>query len=332
MNKNLTIVIGLVDGGDLMDLGAVFMGLVTAGVVKLIVMGWTGVLLVRLFKVSDDGLFLKKPWLLIPREHRSHFRVLRWGLLLFAASELACGIEIYVLTRSNALLACLHSMTSSAGMGLTAIGLFAIFDWKYFHFVDTTSPCIAVKTCEKCTKRQNNVCQYRPLLLMIGALLMLMTVPVFFAPTERLPADPGFYVLPFESLNHGYDDLMTTLRESNPSGNSPDMSMFYLPEEMLFLEFRLLPILGMLLAAASIACFLGKKEDVAVALLLFAVGNHAYVYFEVMIYGLTQKPILGFLLHECGELCFLVMVSNLLPRMFPKRDAEPSPVPHAAAP
>ncbi|OHB79749.1 MAG: hypothetical protein A2V98_22805 [Planctomycetes bacterium RBG_16_64_12] len=299
-----------------MDLGAVLMGLVTAGIVKLLVMTLTGVLLVRLFKVSDDGI--KKPWLLIPREHQSRFRVLRWGLIFFAVSELACGIEIYVLSHSNALLACLHSMTSSVGMGLTAIGLFQIFDWKYLHFVDTTSPCIAMKTCEKCTKRQQNVCQYRPLLLMMAALLMLLTVPVFFAPTERLHADPGFYVLPFDSLNHWYDDLMTTLRESNPSAGSAAMSTFYLPEEMLVLEFRLLPILGMLLAAASIACFLGKQEDLAVAFLLFAVGNHAYVYFEVMIYGLTQEPILGFLLHECGELFFLVMVSNLLPRMFPK--------------
>lgn len=311
-----------------MDLGAVLMGLLTAMIVKVTVIVLTAVLLVRLLRVSHDDT--SKPWLLIPPPHRLRFRILSWGLILFAVSELACGIEIYVITRSNALLACLHSITSSVGMGLTAIGLFQIFDWKYFHFVDTTSPCIAMNTCEECTKRRSGVCQYRPLLSMAAALLMLMALPVFFVSTERLHADPGLYVLPFEPLNNWYEEMLARRQTAGVAGTPADLSGFYLPEEMLFLEFRVLPILAVLLAAASIACFLGKKEDWGIGMLLFAVGNQAYVYFEVMIYGLTRKPIFGFFLHECGELFFLLMVSNLLPRMFPKPREDPSSVSQAA--
>ena len=303
-----------------MGLGATLMGLLTALIVKVMVMGVTAVLLLRLLKVSHWGT--EKLWLLIPQQHRARFRVLSWGLVLFAVSELACGIEIYVITRSNALLACLHSITSSVAMGLTGIGLFQIFDWKYLHLADTTSPCIAIATCQECTKRQPGGCRYRSLLCLIAALLVLMTLPVFFAPTEQLDADPGFYALPIESLNDWYDEMLAKRQRANPSGTAADMSSFHLPEEMLFLEFRLLPVLTALLAAASVACFLGKKEDLGLAVLFFALGNQAYVFFEVMIYGLTQKPIFGFFLHECGELFFLVMVGNLLPRMFPYREGE----------
>ena len=224
-----------------MDLGAALMGLLIVMVVKVAVMVLTAVLLVRLLKVSRHDT--EKLWLLIPKQHRPRLRTLTWGLVLFAVSELACGVEIYVITHSNAVLACLHSIASSLAMGLTAIGLFQLFDWKYFHFADGSAPCIALKTCRECTKRQSGVCQYRPLLSMIAALLMLMTWPVFFTSTERLHADPGRYVLPFESLNRWYDEMVAARREANPSGDPADMAAFYLPEEMLFLEFRVLPIL-----------------------------------------------------------------------------------------
>ncbi len=300
-----------------MDLGAVLIGLLTAMIVKVAVVVSTAVLLVRLLKVShsDAGQL----WLLIPREHRPRFRVLSGGLALFAASELTCGIEVYVISGSNAILACLHSITSAAGMGLTAVGLLKIFDWKYFHLVDTSSPCIAARTCETCTKRQSGICRYRPLLCTMAALLMLVTVPVFFVSTERIDAHPGLYVLPFESLNEWYDDLIATRREANAAADPVDMTAFYLPEEMLSLEFRILPVLGVLLAGVSIACFLGNREDEGITMLLFAAGSQAYVYFEVMIYGITRRPILGFFLHECGEVLFLVMVGILLPRMFPSK-------------
>ena len=299
-----------------MDLGAVLMGLLSALIVKVAVIALTAVLLVRVFRVSHSRS--EKLWLLIPREYRSRFRLLSWGLILFAVSELACGMEIYVLTRSNAVLACLHSIASAAAMGLTAMGLLKLFDWKYLHFTDTASPCLALPTCGQCTKRQNDACRYGPLLCIFAAGLILTAVPVFSASTERLHADPGRYVLPFESLNARFDTMIERLQQQNPSAERAEISAFFLPEEMLILEFRILPTLGMLLAGASIVCLLAKKEDAGVMLLLFAIGTQAYVYFEVMIYGLTGKPILGFFLHESAEVFFLVILANLLPRMFPK--------------
>ena len=162
-----------------MDLGATLMGLLIVVVIKVLVMVLPAVLLIRLLKVSHSDT--DKLWLLIPPQHRSRLRILIWGLILFAVSELACGVEIYVVTRSNALLACLHSITSFAAMGLTAVGLLQLFDWKYLHFVDTASPCIAVKTCGECTKRQSGVCRFSALLPIAAGLLILMSLPVFFA-------------------------------------------------------------------------------------------------------------------------------------------------------
>jgi len=305
-----------------MELGATLTGLLIVVVVKVLVMVLTAVLVVRLLKVSHGDT--SRLWLLIPPEHRARFRVLTWGLIFFALSELACGVEIYVITRSNALLACLHSITSAAAMGLTAIGLAKLFDWRYFHVVDTASPCIAVKTCRECTKRQSGVCRFRALLSVAAVLLMLISVPVFFAPTEPMHADPAFYALPFESLNKKYDQLLAARQKANPSAKMPDVSEFHLPEEMLILEFRVLPVLGMLLAAVGIACLAGGKENLGITILLFAVGSQAYVFFEVLIYGLTRKPIFGFFLHESGELFFLVMLSLLLPRMFPQPEPDPA--------
>ncbi len=298
-----------------MDLGAALLGLLIVVVVKVLVMALTAVLLVRLLKVSHCDT--EKLWLLIPQQHRWRLRILTWGLILFAVSELACGVEIYVITRSNALLACLHSITSFAAMGLTAVGLLQLFDWKYLHFVDTASPCIALKTCGECTKRQSGVCRFSALPPVATGLLILMSLPVFFASTQRLHADPGFYALPIQSLNDRFDEMLAARQKANPSGTPAEVSAFHLPEEMLFLEFRVLPVLSVLLAAASIACFVARREDLGITVLLFAVGSQAYVFFEVMIYGLTQKPIFGFFLHESGELFFLAILSILLPRMFP---------------
>jgi len=308
-----------------MDLGAVLMGLLSAMVVKVAVLALTALLLVRTLRVSH--LRTEKLWLQIPSEHRPRLRLLTWGLILFAVSELACGMEIYVLSGSNAVLACLHSIASAAAMGVTAVGLFRLFDWKFFHFTDTCSPCMALATCGHCTKRQTGACRFKSVACLLAMLLILAAVPPLFAPTQRMHADPGRYTLPFESLNARYDAMIATLKEQNPEHGGPDVSAFYLPEEMLTLEFRILPILGVL-AGVSIACFLANREDLGVMLFLLALGNQAYVYLEVMIYGVTQRPILGFFLHESSEVLFLVLLANLLPRMFPKargaarRDAE----------
>ncbi|HYW79863.1 MAG TPA: hypothetical protein VE890_09820, partial [Thermoguttaceae bacterium] len=87
--------------------------------------------------------------------------------------------------------------------------------------------------------------------------------------------------------------------------------------------FRILPILGVLLAGASIVCLLVNREDLGIVLILLALANQAYVYFEVMIYGVTQRPIIGFFLHECSEVLFLVLLANLLPRVFPRQNMSP---------
>lgn len=308
-----------------MDFGAALMGLLIAFGIKLFVMIFAARLLFRLYRLS----FVEAPrklWLVIPEQERGRFRMLTWGLLFFCISEFTCGIEVYILTRSSLFFSWVHSITSTIAMACTAVGVFQLFDWKYFHMVDRSATCIAVKTCNVCTKRTSGECQYQFALLMTATLLLFMAAPVFFVSTAQIDADPRPYVLPFDSWNRWYDTQVIPWLNRNLSNVVTDGNAFFLPSGMLVLEFRILPLVSMLLAAFSIFSFLRKKEDEGIAALLLSFGSFAYVLFEAIIYGLTRDAIFGALVHESGEFLFLVMITNVLAKMFPQQVAQLSAI------
>ena len=299
-----------------MDFGAALMGLFMALVVKVLVMVLAGVYLLRLYRVSHAGAS-HKLWLVVPQEHRRRFRLLTWGLVLFVASEVTCGIEIYILFRSSIYISTFHAIASSLGMALTALGIFEVLDWKYLHWRDTGAACVAVKSCRGCTKRTSGRCQYRSLLLLMGTFLVFTAVPIFFVSTAQLDADPRPYVLPFESWNEWYDHSLIPWLANHAPGMEIDGKAYHIPHALLYLEFRILPIVAIALAAAGIATMRLGRENAGLTLVLLATGPLAFSLFEVMTFGITRDAYLGGLLHEGGELFFIVTIAELLRRMFP---------------
>lgn len=298
-----------------MDFGAILLGFFVAFVIKIFVMVLGGVFLLRIYRVTSSGG--KKPWLIIPEENRKRFKILMVGLFFFFIAEFSCGIEMYILTRSNVYCSCFHGIASALSMALCTVGFFQLFDWKYFHIVDRSKACIASKTCGVCSKRKDGICQYRPLLFLSATLLFCMATPIFFASTDRIVADPRPYALPFESWNTWYDHSLIPWINKNLPNVVTDSSAFYLPEGMLILEFQMLPAIGMVLALGSIILLWFGREDQGIFFILLSTGVLSYSYFEVISYGLTRDAYFGSLVHEGGEFLFLVMAMEILLKMFP---------------
>lgn len=90
---------------------------------------------------------------------------------------------------------------------------------------------------------------------------------------------------------------------------------------MLWLEFRAVPAVALLLAVASIALAVRRREVAAARVLAASLGVLSYSYFEVVLYRVTGDALLGSLAHEVVELWFLVFLAELLRRCFPGRAA-----------
>jgi hypothetical protein len=305
------------------DLGAALLGLVTGGVIKLTVMVLGARLLLRLYRtrVAHPP---RRPWLLVPAAERPHLRWLTAGLILFFASELTCGIEVYILARSSPIVSCAHGLLSAAAMATTAIGLFELVDRRLLHWRDTSRRCAALPLCTVCSKRTTGRCRFRALSLVGATLLAFSMVPVLAVPTATMPADPRPWALPFDSWNAWYDGSLQPWLQRHFPWTDLSGAAFHVPHAMLVLEMRLLPLLAVALAAAAALLLLRGRENLGAVLLLGAAGVAAYSLFEAVIYGLTGDPFLAALLHEGGELLFLVGLAELLLRLF-----EPAPIPAA---
>ena len=97
-----------------MDLGAGLLAILTSFLVKGAVMALSAVLLTRVWRAAHAPA-PRRLWLLVPESERGDARVLAWALALFAASELTCGVEVYVLTRSNAWVDGVHGLLLPGG-------------------------------------------------------------------------------------------------------------------------------------------------------------------------------------------------------------------------
>jgi hypothetical protein len=311
-----------------MNLGAALVGLFDIFVVKTAVMILAAFLLARLWRIS----FSRGPrrlWLGVAEEHRGKFKVLTFGIIFFMLSELGCAVEIYILGHTATFFACWHSITSPIGMALTAVGAFILFDWRYFHVMDTSAPCIAAKTCRTCSKRATGVCRFRTVIVLNVIMIFLMGVPVFFNSTVKMDADTKLYALPFASLNRLYDESIIPWVKANYPHIATDPGAYFLPHEMLVIEFRILPVVAMALALIALISLAMRKEDTGIIILLLSSGVLAYSYLETVIYGLTRQMYFGALAHETSEVFFLLIFSGILRRMFPRFGAQEAPQPVA---
>lgn len=304
-----------------MALGAALLGLVIVYVVKIAVIVVAARLLLRVYRAA----YTRPPgrlWLLLPEEDLPEVRVLWWSLLLFAASELTCGVEVYILLRSSRVLGAAHAFTSAAGMGLFAVGLFAFLDRKLLAW--RARGCIGNRLCDGCPALAGKPCRYHALLQLGTTFVALAAIPPLFAPTSDLAAEPRRYLLPFPALNRWFDDSFVPWAQSLVPSYDPSGAAYYIRGSTLVIEYRVLPLVALGLAVVAIATARAGREARAVRLALFAAGVLAYSYFELCLYTVTGDALLGSLGHEVVEFWFLIATAEFLSRTFGAR-GRPAP-------
>jgi len=305
-----------------MDLGAALIGLGIAMIVKVAVMILAGRILFRLYR-SRHTSPPKKPWLLLPKEDTSEIRILWWSLVLFAASELTCGIEIYIIFHSSAILSGSHSILSGLGMGLFATGFVMLLDRRFLHYGEPG--CIANRVCRGCTIGEAEGCKFRAVLLLAGTFVALAACAPFLAKVERMGADVTRYITPFGSLNAWYDGSVVPWLKAHYPDYKPSGEAYYMPWSAFYIEFRILPAIALVVAAAGIVLTFRRREVAGIRALSFAAGMLAYVYMELILYRASGDVLLGSLGHEIAEFWFLVFTAELLHRLYgPQTAAAPA--------
>lgn len=296
-----------------MDLGAALLALFVALVVKVPVMALSAWLLWSIERGRRLG-DRERLWVLLPDSPLAEVRALRAGLVLFALSELTCGIEVYVLARSSALLSGVHAVLSAAGMAAFALGALL---WADARLLRWGAPgCLMNRAlCRGCTVREAQGCKLRPLHGHAAAFIALAALAPLFAPTERMPADPRRWALPLDSWSRWYDGVAVPWLRAR--GYETGGAAFHLPESMLILEWRVTPLVALALAALAFALVRARREARAQQVLAVAAGLLAYSYLELVLYAATRDPIIGSLGHEVAELWFLLCTAELLRRAYP---------------
>lgn len=299
-----------------MDLGAALVALLIALVVKVAVLVLGARLLLRAYGVPRPrGSAMR----LLPAEPSVQVRILRGSLALFYVAELTCGIEVYVLLRSNPWVSGIHGVTSALGMGLFALGLWLHLDERSLRFGQRR--CALTGLCRGCAVARGQTCRMQRLGMLVGTFAALAALYPLFAPVDRLVADMSRYVLPFEGLNAWYDAVVVPWLAAHFPGHDPSGEAYHIHESTMVLELRVLPAVAFVVAVAAIVLFRFGRDRRAAGLLSFSVGFLAYSYFELVLYLTTDDVILGSLGHEVGELWFLLAASELLRVSFGPPDA-----------
>lgn len=303
-----------------MDLGSALMALLIGVVFKGAVIGVGGWLLLRLYGATYGQP--RRLWLLLPTESVPEIRILWWSLLLFFFSELTCGIEIYVLFRSNPVLGAFHALTSAAGMGLFALGFYRFLDRKLLRFGG--NGCLVNRICRGCPVLEGMRCKFRLATLLLATFVAMATAAPMFASTARMTADTRRYMLPVPAWNAFYDErIVPWLMAHYPY--QPSGAAYFIPSSVLGIEYRMLPALALALEIGAIVLLLRDVLGAGVRMLVGGLGVLCYSYFELVLYRGTGDVILGSLGHEMAEFWFLVFTAELLRRSFPTARTAPAP-------
>lgn len=307
-----------------MNLGAALVALLIAWVIKIAVM-WLGArLILRLYR-SAFAAPVKRPWLLLPQSDLPEVKLLFWGLVCFFASELSCGIEIYVILRSSPITSIFHSLVSSLGMALFAVGLWRHLDRKLFHYGG--QGCLLNRLCKGCTIEEPAGCKYRTLLLMGASFVVLAALPPFLASTDQMVADPRRWMLPFPALNGWYDGAFIPWLKGILPALDPTGGAYYIFRSVNWVEFRLLPGAGLVLAIAGTILIHRGREARGLELVLAGLGVLGYVYLELVTFRLHGDALAGGVMHEVAELWFLLFCAELLARSYGTTALEARPLP-----
>jgi len=302
-----------------MELGATLMALLVFVVVKGTVIGFSVWFVWRL-RGSLREPPPRRPWLLVSRQSLPDVRLLWWGLALFLVSELTCGVEIYVIMHSSRVLSAIHSVTSAAGMGVFALGLFRFLDQKSLHF--GSSECALGRICHGCTVGRPAGCKLSRVLALAAAWVGLAALAPLVSPTAEMVAQPQDYELPLPALNHWYDATLTPWLVAHVPGYLPDHAPYVITSEMLVMELRIIPAVALAIGAVAVGYALRRSVVRAARLATFGAGVVIYSCFELVVYRGTGNTLVGSLGHELAELWFLLITAELLRRSFPSGRAQ----------
>lgn len=300
------------------NLGSTLVALLVAVVVKGAVMVFAGRLLPRLYGARHGQTRLYQ---LVPREDAPGARELWWALVLFSLSELVCGVEVYIPSQASPILSSIHGVSSAAGMGLFAAGLYDVLDRKMLRF--GTRGCAGNRICRGCTVVAGQRCRFSPVLLALATLVVLAAVLPWFASTDPVGADARKLILPFPALNAWYDGSVVPWIARRLPWIDLTGQAYIVPRSVFILEYRLLPAIAGAFAAAAIVVLRSGHERAGARLLLVGAGGLSYSYFELLLYQTTGDGLLAGLGHEIGEFWFLIATGELLAALFSARHADP---------
>jgi phage shock protein E len=169
----------------------------------------------------------------------------RLGLLWFLIGEALCWVNISFYDGRSRTMELLH--------GLGMIGFFAYLMWGLSHLVDHAvlgysepkAPCVAIRLCRKCWKKEAVPCGiHRTLLFAAPAAAIVALMPL------TAPLSPASYLIPiFGTPIHWAVDL-----------------------HMQLVEFRLYPVIGAVLLLVSFFMLLGGRAWVARSQAPFFIG------------------------------------------------------------
>ncbi|HAZ13458.1 MAG: hypothetical protein A2X86_13090 [Bdellovibrionales bacterium GWA2_49_15] len=315
-----------------MDLGAVLLALTVSIGLKIPIMLITAALIYRMFRSTQTSP-PKKLWAVIPKEHRQEFKWLYLSLICFFISETFCGVETWILMRSDATMRAIHALSSSTGMGLFAVGLYLLFNKKVIFYAE--KKCVLNKMCKGCTLLAGETCKFNSTVLIFGTFIFLAIFPPFFVSTDLLTADPTKFILPFTGLNSWYDlTLVPYLKTLDPSYKTIGVA-FFLPTSTQILENKILPGIVGVIVVTGMMLFSSKKlklKLMGLNTILFGAGMLCYTYFEIILNRLVGDLFLGAIGHEIGEFVFLFLLTEFLTVTFRPNVATEAATPPLCAP
>jgi len=300
-----------------MEFGATILGYFVAGILKPIVMLVSGIIVIRMAMSYWPGK-TRSPWLYVPADQKPSFRILLLSMVFFGFSELFCATETYVLMCSDATWQMLHSLSSGAGMGLFAVGLFMLLDNRLIHFGE--GACVLKPVCVSCSQKTGAPCKFQPIIVLGGILVILASLPPLFASTAAMTANPSRFDLPFDQLNNWYDQvllpwLVTACPQYRPIGD-----VVYLKEIPQQLDYRFYPLVAIALTLTGLLLQRGMTLAFklhGIYMVLFAAGLLGYTYYQLVLQRAMGDLLLAALGHEVGELYFLIVLVNILQAFFP---------------
>ncbi|MBI2520811.1 MAG: hypothetical protein HYV97_10355 [Bdellovibrio sp.] len=309
-----------------MDLGAVLLALTVSIGLKIPIMLITANLIYKMYR-STHASPPKKLWAVIPKENRQEFKWLYFSLIAFFISETFCGVETWILMRSDATMRAIHALSSSTGMGLFAVGLYLLFNKKIIFYAE--KKCVLNKMCKGCTLLAGETCKFNSTVLIFGTFIFLAVFPPFFVSTEIITADPTKFILPFESVNRWYEfTLIPLLKSFDPNYKTIGVA-FFLPKSTQILENKILPGIVGIIVIAGLMLYSSKKlatKLIGLNTILFGAGMLCYTYFEIILNRLVGDLFLGAIGHEIGEFVFLFLLTEFLTVTFkPNVQVIPNP-------